>query len=496
MPTDENNRIRITPDIIAVMRGHIERTGVWPATLLRGKRKELPEGLNSGHILGWMYGKTLTARKDYLDWVLEMWASLPDEADLYYRLTDEKRKKLKEKFKGVGLSPKRLFDGRQDAPEGFHWRRLHYILYQATKIGKDHYDYIMAVCESHQGVGYVEITQSIKEKIKSEIHRTGKSADTVLRLAGKKKPANITADKVRGWLKGNVRRAEKNVVDWLLEQFANYPDKVKTVRRRYKGKYDWISNDPDVSNHSPDTTSLKPITEKDLHLLQHYRQEYGLLPTKIFSEADASPPAGLNQYIVSNWLGGRTRRADPEYLEWVLKQCRKLEAAIKAQIRLESITLRKDIIALSAKTGISIDSAYEYLLKTGKKPDFTHAQFQQWVAGEVDLIRPEQIKPLVGYYIIKQQSPQPKKERDKSKKTTTNNNRSLTEFELKTLRFYRDEYGFLPGKIFKTVKVSPPPGLNPYKISSWLNGGTKTADPKLVNWVLKYCEEWEMARDK
>src|SRR5690606_1621332 len=70
--------------------------------------------------------------------------------------------------------------------------------------------------------------------------------------------------------------------------------------------------------------------------------------------------------------------------------------------------------------------------------------------------------------------------------------KEISPSRLKKLKYYRDEYGFLPGKIFKIVQEQPPAGLNPYKISSWLNGGTKTADPELLNWVLKRCAEYKM----
>lgn len=491
MPPDGHNRIKITPEIIAAMHSHIQRTGIWPATLLRGKRNELPEGLNSSHILSWLNGRTITARTDHLNYVIRLWEYLPDATDIYYMLTDEKQKDLRQKFQAVGLSPKRLFDGRQDAPEGFNWERLHHFLSRAKKIRKDHYNYIVAICEAHKGTGYVKITQSIQDKIKSEICRTGKSAGTVLRLAGKKKPANITAVKVRIWLKGDVKRAEKNAIDWLLAQFAKYPDKAKKAKRKYKGRYDWTSKASGASNHSSGMGSMKPIKDEELRLLQQYRQQHGLLPTKIFSAADTLPPTGLNQYMVSNWLSGRTKRVDPEHVKWVLKHCRELEASIKEQIRLEAINLRKEIIAVSAKTALTADAAYEHLEKRKSQLSFTLSQLKRWMSGEVDLIPPEKIKPILDFYVAKQQSPSIKNKSNKRKDIRIGNHRSLTGIELEKLRYYRDKYGILPGKIFKIVEVPPPADLSPYKISSWLNGGTKTADPELVHWVLKRCEEYE-----
>lgn len=45
-----------------------------------------------------------------------------------------------------------------------------------------------------------------------------------------------------------------------------------------------------------------------------------------------------------------------------------------------------------------------------------------------------------------------------------------------------DHNGQLPSKILEGQ--SPPPGLSPYMISSWLSGHSKTAIKDHIDWVL------------
>ena len=69
------NRIEITDEIRAKLEAEKERSGIGVRQLMRGRRGEYPEGLRADMVDGWIAGRTATARRDHLDWVLRAWAS-------------------------------------------------------------------------------------------------------------------------------------------------------------------------------------------------------------------------------------------------------------------------------------------------------------------------------------------------------------------------------------------------------------------------------------
>ena len=96
------NRIEITDEIRAKLEAEKERSGIGVRQLMRGRRGEYPEGLRADMVDGWIAGRTATARRDHLDWVLRAWASYtpsepkkdpgPARIDLSVRLPPCKRK--------------------------------------------------------------------------------------------------------------------------------------------------------------------------------------------------------------------------------------------------------------------------------------------------------------------------------------------------------------------------------------------------------------------
>lgn len=183
MSGSSTDKIKITEEIIAHIRSEIERTGCGPTLLLRGQRTKKPEGLSSDVITRWLNGNSKTGYAAHLDFVLALWEALPDENEAYVRLTPKHRKELKQKLKDTGASPRKLFSERDDMPEGFNWKHVHNMLSSSNKkLTKDNYAYLIKVFDEHQGKGYIELTDEIREKIKDEIERTGLS---ILRLSNR-----------------------------------------------------------------------------------------------------------------------------------------------------------------------------------------------------------------------------------------------------------------------------------------------------------------------
>lgn len=65
-------------DKLELLRNHIERTGVGANSILRNRRHELPEGLNSALIRAWLNGKILSQKPRHIDYLLDLYNDLPD----------------------------------------------------------------------------------------------------------------------------------------------------------------------------------------------------------------------------------------------------------------------------------------------------------------------------------------------------------------------------------------------------------------------------------
>ena len=70
-------RIPITPEMFAHMLKEKERTGFGPMALLHGTKKDRPQGLTTSLMDSWLAGRTKSARKDHLDFVLRRWEEMP-----------------------------------------------------------------------------------------------------------------------------------------------------------------------------------------------------------------------------------------------------------------------------------------------------------------------------------------------------------------------------------------------------------------------------------
>lgn len=71
------DHVAITREIRNILHMHINRSGVWPHTLLKDA-DSVPEGLDSLTVHGWLSQQSKTARKDHLQYVLQKWQALPD----------------------------------------------------------------------------------------------------------------------------------------------------------------------------------------------------------------------------------------------------------------------------------------------------------------------------------------------------------------------------------------------------------------------------------
>ncbi|ODS22485.1 hypothetical protein AB835_13960 [Candidatus Endobugula sertula] len=85
----------VTKEIIEELNDLRLRTGIGASALLRGQRSHMPSGLGSCTITRWLNGKTKTARKDHIDFVLTLWRSKLDNDHKRIELTPAHKEKLR-----------------------------------------------------------------------------------------------------------------------------------------------------------------------------------------------------------------------------------------------------------------------------------------------------------------------------------------------------------------------------------------------------------------
>lgn len=70
MPEEDPERIAITEEVRAVLRGHKQRTGCGARAACHND-PSAPDGLKAKLVDAWLTGSVRTARGDYLSYVLE-----------------------------------------------------------------------------------------------------------------------------------------------------------------------------------------------------------------------------------------------------------------------------------------------------------------------------------------------------------------------------------------------------------------------------------------
>ena len=118
--------IAITDEIIEEIQCAIDRTGLSPQAVLKGKRVEREAGLTSSIIYGWIRRTSKTGKKLHVELTLSLWSELKDNPDKQKRnknyrkglaaIEEEDLEKLKYIRDHTGLLPSRIFRHCDDVP--------------------------------------------------------------------------------------------------------------------------------------------------------------------------------------------------------------------------------------------------------------------------------------------------------------------------------------------------------------------------------------------
>jgi hypothetical protein len=66
----KKSRVAVTPQLREELRSESNRTAIGPMKLFRGRRHELPTGLNSRVVNSWLDGSAQSAKPEHIQYVL------------------------------------------------------------------------------------------------------------------------------------------------------------------------------------------------------------------------------------------------------------------------------------------------------------------------------------------------------------------------------------------------------------------------------------------
>lgn len=167
----KQDRIVITPEMIAQMRSEMERTGAQPSTLLQFENS-FPDGLTVGIIPRWLSGRIATVREDHWSFVMASFRAIPDIADASTRKAAARNKPL-----------------------------------------------------------YRLITEEEHQALRDHRYRTALRGPDILKFA-EAKPDDLTGHMIDGWISGATKSAKPGHVAYVIDLYASIAHR---QRRPWRG---------------------------------------------------------------------------------------------------------------------------------------------------------------------------------------------------------------------------------------------------------------------
>jgi len=227
-------KVDFTPEILAELKHHRQRTNKAPMALLKGRKNELPVGLKSYHVTNWLAG-TKSANKEHLDYVLALWRELPDYvADPVVEKIEEPRialtpeiiQEIREQHARTGVKAigfMRQF--KSSAPEGLTANIIQSWTDGGTKTIKT--EYLDFVLEHYEQMKQMQINLTFfdTDQLQAQIERTGVDVVGLIEVA-ENKPEGLTSVMIQGWVNRQTRTARKDHFEYVLELWNSLPDKI------------------------------------------------------------------------------------------------------------------------------------------------------------------------------------------------------------------------------------------------------------------------------
>ena len=209
---------------------------------------------------------------------------------------------IQSEMERTGFSSKGLIAkfGQEVTPVDLTYGRLQNLLYGMQKsIPKDNLDWILDKFERLPTVERITITDSMCEKLITEMKRTNKGAVLVLEGVNDV-PENINSSRIQAWKDKASRSVLQSDWDWLMKRYKSLPS---------------VSQETEI-----DAKKRKKISDEF-----ERTQARGAL---VITALEGQVPEGLNTTLINNIIDGKRTHIREDFWEATIKGYLKLEDMI------------------------------------------------------------------------------------------------------------------------------------------------------------------------
>jgi hypothetical protein len=313
LPYSEFMRFALTQDHIDRLRNEIARTGIGIGPLFR-VALDVPAYMSENIAHGWTSGQTKTASKENWDWLMHIYAALPDADDSLGRMPPRQlrelaslkdRQRVRAEFERTGIGGRGIYRLLETKPDGLN--REDCIQAVSRPHGKRRASHVKAILDAYSKLpdsDYAPFTDRLRDRLNREIERTGLGMPAIVKALGEDAPPDLNARMVYHWSAGMVKTVKLDYVALVLDMLGTLPD--GKAARKPKGR-------PRVKK----SDKAPRISKAQYGLLWEMRKASDLSPHKLLSLRD-DVPEGLTPTIINGWLFKKPEAFSKEHFEYVI----------------------------------------------------------------------------------------------------------------------------------------------------------------------------------
>jgi len=292
-------RIPITEDIINTLTAHKERTGCASIALMKYACDRAPDGLKPILIDSWLAKRIKSARKDHVEYVLQLWVSLEDNKTV--AIDDTVRAKLTSERDRTGIQVTSLLKGRKDVPRGLRTSvASKYISGCRKTMPQEHLTYLLKAWREEPD-DIMALHEVVLDKLKAHEQRTGLNAHALPHDKLHQSPGDFKCEMITAWLSCEIKSARSDYINFVLKAWESVPNKNKG-----SGKLAGVLHDTKVA-----------LTPEMLDQIKTQHQRTGI-DEKALLKGDKDKPKGLTSLAIQSWLRGKCKTVPEDHFRYVM----------------------------------------------------------------------------------------------------------------------------------------------------------------------------------
>ncbi len=232
----------ITPAELERIKNLKEETGVGTVALLRGRRNEMPHGLNSGKLETWLNGSSKVAKPEHVEYVLELWEKIAREKKGWVEITKDQIEHIQHHRARSGVDPAMLLRISKNPPDSLNAYMISQIITGTVIRAREyHLDFLIKAWEElpdrdeskqdenkteplGRAGGNVKITEETHNKLK-KYHNLNWLPGFIFKGAVDV-PDGLSSGTISSWLSKASTTAHKEHLEWV---FTRCEDLAKNV---------------------------------------------------------------------------------------------------------------------------------------------------------------------------------------------------------------------------------------------------------------------------